>query len=259
MWVREVTASLGVEPDVVYVIAPNAELTVVDGRLHLSEPRHPRGLRLPIDVLFCSLARDQGERAIGVVLSGMGADGTLGLQAIKGQGGLTLAQEPASAQFDSMPKSAIAAGVCDIVAPTPELPLRIMLVTAGRAAPAPRLVSPDKNSEQSLGVILGLLRERSKHDLTLYKSSTLNRRIERRMGVIGLDTLTGYEHFVRENPQELDLLFNELLIGVTSFIRNPAIWQELKDAVLPALLARHTPGTQLRTSRHSLASLRNAW
>jgi len=134
-----------------------------------------------------------------------------------------------------------------------------MLVTVGRAASAPRLVSPDKDSDQSLSVILGLLRERSKHDLTLYKSTTLKRRIERRMGVIGLDTLAGYEHFVRENPQELDLLFNELLIGVTSFFRDPAIWQELKDAVLPALLARHTPGTQLRTSRQSLASLRKVW
>jgi two-component system CheB/CheR fusion protein len=246
MRVREVTAALRVEPDVVYVIAPNTELTVVGGRLHLAEPAQPRGLRLPIDVLFSSLARDQGERAIGVVLSGMGSDGTLGLQAIKGQGGLTLAQEPASAQFDSMPKSAIAAGVCDIVAPAPELPLRILLVIAGRPAPASRPVIHDKDSEQLLGVILGLLRDRSKHDLTLYKSSTLNRRIERRIGVIGLDTLAAYEHFVRENPQELDLLFNELLIGVTSFFRDPAVWQELKDTVLPALLARHTPGTRLR-------------
>ncbi len=155
MPVREVTSSLRVEPDVVYVIAPNTELTVAGGRLHPVEPVQPRGLRLPIDVLFCSLARDQGERAIGVVLSGMGADGTLGLQAIKGQGGLTLAQEPASAQFDSMPKSAIAAGVCDIVAPAPELPLRILLVTAGRTAPPPIPVSPDTNSEQSLRAILG--------------------------------------------------------------------------------------------------------
>jgi two-component system CheB/CheR fusion protein len=243
MPVREVTASLRVEPNVVYVIAPNTELTVTGGRLHLAEPAQPRGLRLPIDVLFSSIARDQGERAIGVVLSGMGADGTLGLQAIKGQGGLTLAQQPASAQFDSMPQSAIAAGVCDIVAPAAELPLRILLVTAGRAGPPTSSASPDTGGEQSLRAILALLRERSKHDLTFYKSSTVSRRIERRMAVIGLDTLAGYEHFVRENPQELDLLFNELLIGVTSFFRDPAVWQELQDTVLPALLARRTPGS----------------
>lgn len=246
MPVREATASMLVEPDVVYVIPPNSELTVVGGRIHLAEPAQPRGLRLPIDVLFCSLARDQGERAIGVVLSGMGADGTIGLQAIRSQGGLTLAQEPASAQFDSMPRSSIAAGACDIVAPATELPRRIAQVTAGGPATAPSPVSADAGSEQSLAAILGLLRERSKHDLTLYKTTTVKRRVERRMGVHGLDSLARYEHFVRENPQELDLLFKEMLIGVTSLFRDPAVWQELKNTVLPDLLARCTPGTGLR-------------
>ena len=115
MPVREATTSMRVEPNSVYVIPPNTELTVKDRLLRLAEPSEPRGMRLPIDVLFCSLAGDQGARAIGVVLSGMGSDGTLGLQAIKTQGGLTLAQDPSSAQFDSMPKSAIAAGAADVV------------------------------------------------------------------------------------------------------------------------------------------------
>jgi two-component system CheB/CheR fusion protein len=128
MPVREVTASLRVEPNAVYVIPPNTELTVKGGLLRLAEPSEPRGMRLPIDVLFCSLAGDQGARAIGVVLSGMGSDGTLGLQAIKTQGGLTLAQEPRSAQFDSMPKSAIAAGAADVVGLASDLPERILLV-----------------------------------------------------------------------------------------------------------------------------------
>jgi two-component system, chemotaxis family, CheB/CheR fusion protein len=246
MPVREARASMLVEPDVVYVIPPNTELTAVGGRLHLAEPAQPRGLRLPIDVLFCSLARDQGERAVGVVLSGMGADGTIGLQAIKSQGGLTLAQEPASAQFDSMPKSSIAAGACDIVAPAAELPRRILQITAERPATVPKPVSTGTGDEQSLAAILSLLRERSKHDLTLYKTSTVKRRVDRRMGVHGLDSLARYEHFVRENPQELDLLFQEMLIGVTTFFRDPAVWQELEDSVLPALLARRTPGTGLR-------------
>ena len=133
MPVREAAESMRVEPDAVYVIPPNSELSVVRGLLHLAQPSQPRGMRLPIDVLFCSLAREQGERAIGVVLSGMGSDGTLGLQAIKAQGGLTLAQQPESAQFDSMPESAIAAGCVDIVAPPGELP-RAILRVAGRAA-----------------------------------------------------------------------------------------------------------------------------
>jgi len=246
MPVHEATASMRVVPDAVYVIPPSAELTLVGGRLHLAEPAQPRGRRLPIDVLFSSLARDQGERAIGVVLSGMGSDGTVGLQAIKGAGGLTFAQEPASAQFDSMPKSAIDAGVCDIVAAAKELPHRILLVAAKHPVTPPGSTGSSEDSEQSLHVILGLLRARSKHDLTLYKASTVKRRIERRMRVHGLDTLTAYGEFVRENPQELDLLFKELLIGVTSFFRDPPFWQELKDTVLPALLARRTPGTPMR-------------
>jgi two-component system CheB/CheR fusion protein len=246
MPVREALASMRVEPDTVYVIPPSTEITVAGGQLHLAEPAQPRGRRLPIDVLFCSLARGQGERAIGVVLSGMGSDGTLGLQAIKGQGGLTLAQEPASAQFDSMPKSAIEAGACDIVAPASELPRRILWVVAKKAADAAGAGGADEDGDQSLNEILGLLRLRSKHDLSLYKTSTVKRRVERRLGVHGLDTLASYERFVRENPQELDLLFNELLIGVTSFFRDPPVWEELKDKVLPGLLARRSPGTSMR-------------
>jgi two-component system CheB/CheR fusion protein len=246
MPVHEATGSMRVIADAVYVIPPSTELTLVGGRLHLAEPAQPRGRRLPIDVLFSSLARDQGERAIGVVLSGMGSDGTVGLQAIKGAGGLAFVQEPASAQFDSMPKSAIDAGACDIVAAAEELPHRILLVAAKHPATALGSAATDEDSEQSLKVILGLLRERSKHDLTLYKITTVKRRIERRMGVHGLDSLTGYRQFVQENPQELDLLFKELLIGVTSFFRDPPLWQELKETVLPALLARRTPATPMR-------------
>lgn len=132
MPVREATESMRVEPDVVYVIPPNSELSVLRGLLHLADPAQPRGMRLPIDALFCSLAREQGGQSIGVVLSGMGADGTVGLQAIKAQGGLTLAQQPESAQFDSMPKSAIAAVPVDIIALAAELPKRIARVVSAQ-------------------------------------------------------------------------------------------------------------------------------
>ncbi len=243
--VREAKSAMLVEPDAIYVIPPNTELTVSEGRLHLSDPAQHSGVRLPIDLLFASLARDQGEQAIGVVLSGMGADGTLGLQAIKSQGGLTLAQEPATAQFDSMPKSAIAAGACDIVAPATELPQRILQL---RTEPARAIddAGMAEDPEQSLAAILGLLRQHSRHDLTLYKTSTLKRRIERRMAIHELASFKAYEDFVRHNPQELDLLFKELLIGVTSFFRDPQVWQQLKSAVLPGLLARSRPEEGLR-------------
>ncbi len=246
MPVREVTASMRVEPNAVYVIPPNTELTVKDGFLRLAEPREPRGMRLPIDVLFCSLAGDQGARAIGVVLSGMGSDGTLGLQAIKTQGGLTLAQEPHSAQFDSMPKSAIAAGAADVVGLASELPARILLVIGAQrhtTAPAQRV---GDDATGALDSILELLRTRNKHDLTLYKPSTLRRRIERRMAIHRVKGMADYAAFLLANPAELDLLFKELLIGVTSFFRDPEAWEELSSIVLPELLARAAPDRRFR-------------
>ncbi len=246
MPVRGATESLRVEPDVVYVIPPNSELTVVRGLLHLAQPSQPRGMRLPIDVLFCSLAREQGDRAIGVVLSGMGSDGTVGLQAIKAQGGLTLAQQPESAQFDSMPVSAIAAVSADIVAPPSELPLRILRVLAAQHATSQQAAVGDDSSPQALESILRLLREHSKHDLSLYKTSTLKRRVERRMGVHSLDTMAAYEEFLRKNPEEFDLLFKEMLIGVTGFFRDAAVWQDLREALAPALLAQAAAGRRLR-------------
>jgi two-component system CheB/CheR fusion protein len=237
--VHEVTDAMRVVANAVYVITPNAELTFDRGALHLAKPSQPRGQRLPIDVLFSSLARELGDQAIGVVLSGMGADGTMGLQAIKSQGGLTLAQKPESAQFDAMPKSAIAAGCVDIVALPAELPARILSVAASQAPPALGGPAGDGDAAAALNTILELLQQHTKHDLTPYKSNTVVRRIERRMAVHSLDTMARYAAFLRANTQELDLLFKEMLIGVTSFFRDPAVWQELSDTVLPTLLARH--------------------
>jgi two-component system CheB/CheR fusion protein len=228
------------------VIPPNTELTVMNGVLRLAKPSEPRGMRLPIDVLFCSLAKDQGDRAVGVVLSGMGSDGTLGLQAIKTQGGLTVVQEPHSAQFDSMPKSAIAAGAADIVGLAADLPQRILLVTGAQIiASAPAIDSPDV-APGALSAILDLLRVRSKYDLTFYKPSTLRRRIERRMAVHGIKTMAEYAGFLLANASEVDLLFKEMLIGVTSFFRDPEVWDELGSVVLPELFAHSKPGTQFR-------------
>ena len=246
MPVREATTSMRVEPNSVYVIPPNTELTVKDRLLRLAEPSEPRGMRLPIDVLFCSLAGDQGARAIGVVLSGMGSDGTLGLQAIKTQGGLTLAQDPSSAQFDSMPKSAIAAGAADVVGLAADLPERIL---RGVGAPSGATSSAYGTKDASAGAldsILEVLRARNKHDLTLYKPSTLRRRIERRMAIHGFKRMAEYSAFLPANPSEIDLLFKEMLIGVTSFFRDPEAWDELASAVLPGQFARIEPDRRFR-------------
>ncbi|MDP9140994.1 MAG: chemotaxis protein CheB, partial [Pseudomonadota bacterium] len=249
--VREAGASLRIEPDCVYVISPNRELSVVGGVLKAEQPAEPRGMRLPINVLFSSLARDQRDRAIAVILSGMGSDGTLGLASIKALGGLVLVQQPESAQFDSMPKSAIAAGLADIIALPAELPGRIMACIAQtsrtQAAESPVADSADPLSADPLHKIVALLLQRTKHDFSLYKPSTLLRRIERRMAIHSIASQSSYADFLRENSQELDLLFKEMLIGVTSFFRDAAVWQQLADSSLPELLSRRTSGQKLRT------------
>jgi two-component system CheB/CheR fusion protein len=254
--VREAREQTLVEADHVYVIPPNAELTLVQGRLHVIAPTERRGMRLPVDVLLSSLAREQGALAIGVVLSGMGSDGTLGLQALKAAGGLTVVQEPSSAQFDSMPRSAIATGFADIVALPSDMPDRILACIAWVGQAKPIIVDagmdptptgePAEPPPDTIESIFSMLRRRTRHDFSLYKPSTLNRRIERRMAIHGLGALAEYVRFLRQNPQEIDLLFKELLIGVTSFFRDPAVWQYLLDTSLPALLARRGSETKLR-------------
>ncbi|NPU91248.1 MAG: chemotaxis protein CheB [Gammaproteobacteria bacterium] len=248
MPVQEAQQDMRVQPNCVYVIPSNAELTVVNGLLKLVGPAEPRGLRLPINVLFSSLASAQSERAIAVVLSGMGSDGTLGLQAIKAVGGLTVVQTPESAQFDSMPKSAIDAGCVDIVAPVEELPARIL----SYIAQVPDLSSAveydvaDVEPSEPLQQIVTLLQRRTRHDFSLYKPSTLHRRIERRMAIHGIPALAQYADFLEKNAQEIDLLFKELLIGVTNFFRDPLVWDYLTDVALPDLLQRRGEEHKLR-------------
>jgi len=254
--VREAREQMRVEPNHVYVIPPNAELSLTQGVLHVIAPTVPRGKRLPIDVLFSSLARERGASAVGVVMSGMGADGTLGLQALKAVGGLTVVQEPSSAQFDSMPRSAIATGCADIVALPADMPERILAclgldgqsnASVGESGPDPApTAEPFDPPDDTLDSVFSLLRQRTRHDFSLYKPSTLNRRIHRRMAIHGLTALADYVRVLRQSSQEVDLLFKELLIGVTSFFRDAAVWQHMLDSALPELLARRGEETKLR-------------
>ena len=253
MPVRQIADMMRIQADSVYVIPPNAELTVEGDALKLTPPAEARGLRLPINVLFSSLARAQGDRAIAVVLSGMGSDGTQGMQAIKALRGLTVVQHPASAQFDAMPLSAINAGCGDIVAAPAEMPDRIVAYVAHRSAqPAatPAAAQPEALSaarpDDPLSDIIALLRSHTRHDFSHYKPSSVARRIERRMAIHGIATPALYADFLRLNAAEIDLLFKELLIGVTSFFRDPAVWQHLSAVVLPELLVRQTRSQDLR-------------
>ena len=238
-----------VKPDHVYVIPPNKDLSILHDSLYLLDPVVVRGLRLPIDFFFRALADDRREHAVGVILSGMGSDGSLGLRAIKEQGGLILVQEPASAKFDSMPRSALDTGLVDIVAAAAELPQRIA-DTLHHAPLAVSRIVPDETEtdaqKSAFEKICILLRTRTGHDFSLYKKTTVYRRIERRIAIHQLHRIADYVRYLRENPQELDLLFKELLIGVTSFFRDPATWATLQEQVLPELLATTPAGDVLR-------------
>ncbi|MCC5793479.1 MAG: PAS domain-containing protein [Chromatiales bacterium] len=246
--VHEARQHMRIEPDCVYVIPPNTELSVINGTLRLTEPAEPRGRRLPVDILFSSLASARGDQAIAVILSGMGADGTLGLQAIKAVGGLVVVQDPATAQFDSMPASAIATGCADIIGPAEALPARILdcIHKARQPDRGAREAEPPAAPSGPLQQVLQLLQQQTRHDFSLYKRSTLHRRIERRMAIHRLPDLARYAAFLQQNPQEVTLLFNELLIGVTSFFRDPPVWDYLAEVALPALLERRGKATALR-------------
>lgn len=256
------TEAMPIEKGRVYVMPSNTALTITDNLLHLAKPHEPRGMRLPIDLLFRSLADNSKEKCVAVVLSGMGADGTLGAQRVREVGGAVFVQDPASAKFDSMPRSVIDAGFSTDIAPAEMLYALIEAhaltgesgpVDAGTDDPralvdALTTVAADLDPEQQplLDEIIRILREQAGHDFSNYKQSTLSRRIDRRIAVHHLSNLAEYAKFLAGNPSEGDLLFNELLIGVTSFFRDSAVWEQLSAEVIPALLAAHPDGGTLR-------------
>jgi two-component system CheB/CheR fusion protein len=227
-----------VEADHVYTIPPGRQLTLEDGVLHLAPAEGSRGhVQAPIDRFFRSLAADQGSEATCVILSGTGTDGTLGLKAIKEAGGLTLVQDPKEAEYDGMPRSAVGTGLADITAGARELAERLVEFRDS----ADRIDVPEEPDElpeddtAALSRLFALLRDRSGHDFTHYKRSSVLRRIGRRMQVAGVSELPAYHTYVRENPEELDALFKDLLISVTNFFRDPDSWQILEEEVVPKL------------------------
>ncbi|HEV7814135.1 MAG TPA: chemotaxis protein CheB, partial [Janthinobacterium sp.] len=240
MPVLEIVHRMQVKPDHVYVIPPNADLGIADGSLLLAAPAEQRGHRLPINTFMAALAAERGEFAVGVIFSGMGADGTRGLQALKEHNGLTLVQHPASAKFDPMPQSAIAAGVVDLVEMPEKMPARILAYLSQSAVP--QRPGEHFSSKRTLQDIVRLLSEHTGSSFVDYKANTVLRRIERRMSLHQLGSMEAYVPFLRDNPAEIDLLFKELLIGVTSFFRDQKVWDYLKTVALPQMLASHPGG-----------------
>ncbi|MEQ1516810.1 MAG: chemotaxis protein CheB [Usitatibacteraceae bacterium] len=229
--VSEATDQIVVSSDHVYVIPPNRDMSIFQGVLHLTMPEEPRGQRMPIDGFMRGLAEDQGERAVGIILSGTGTDGTQGLRAIIGAGGISVVQDPKSAKYDSMPLSAIRAGFATHVLPPEEMP-RVLTKTARELG-----LSEQAAHANELNRILALLRSATGHDFSKYKQSTIGRRIARRMSQKDIRQPGDYARFLKENPSELKVLFKELLINVTTFFRDREAFAVLKSEVLPALLA----------------------
>jgi len=245
MKVMQVTDNLQAKPNHVYVIPPNRSMSVLNGVLHLFEPTEKRGLRLPIDIFFRSLADDQQEKSIGIILSGMGSDGSLGFKAIKEKNGIVLVQDPLTAKFDSMPNSAIASVNVDINAEANELPAK--LISLLKFIPSiSQITVIDDSHKTNIDKIVILLRTQTRHDFSFYKKNTLFRRIERRMVIHQIDKIDNYVRFLQDNPNELDILFKEFLIGVTNFFRDAAVWEMLKEKVLPDLFNELPNGYALR-------------
>ena len=245
MAVSEAAEGVRVQPDHVYVVPPNKYMRIKDGALHLSDPLDPSAAETSLDIFLRSLGEDQQERALCIVLSGTGSHGTLGLKAIKANGGMAMVQEPRSAEYDAMPRSAVASGLADFVLPVEEMPAALIkyvrnFVPMGPAGIAPASVPPD------LTPILALLRARTKFDFRSYRKGMLLRRVQRRMGLSRTESLADYARLLRERPEELKLLSQDLLISVTNFFRDREMYQVLEAQVVPELLQENTADTPLR-------------
>lgn len=247
MKVFQVTDKMRIEPNCVYVIPPNKHLALLHERLHLLAPDSRYPFRLPIDFFFRSLAEDRGDKSICIVLSGTGLDGSIGLKAVKAAGGMTMAQEEHTAQFDSMPRNAIATGCVDHILRVDQMAGE--LLTYLRHPYVSRLEKGDEAQTRSAGdveKVFIVLRAHTGHDFSHYKRATTARRIERRMALHRITKIEEYVKYLRQTPTELDALFQELLIGVTSFFRDGEAFGVLEKQVIPRLFERKTPDVPIR-------------
>jgi two-component system, chemotaxis family, CheB/CheR fusion protein len=234
MPVNRIEEGVRLKANNIYLIPPRKNLTLFHRRLLLNEPANSEGLNLPIDIFFRSLAEDMNERAIGIVLSGTGSDGTRGLRAIKEHGGMVMVQDEATAKFDGMPRNAIATGLVDFILPPKEMPRQLLAFVKHPYAVQDSNVLATEDSD--LTRIFALLRERHKVDFTHYKPNTVVRRIERRITINQCRDLSEYRLLLEGNPLEVSTLYQELLIGVTSFFRDEGVYEELRSRWLEKVL-----------------------
>ncbi|MBC7621409.1 MAG: PAS domain-containing protein [Candidatus Saccharibacteria bacterium] len=247
MPVHQVADGMVVEPNCVYIIPPNHDMAFVGSALQLLEPSAPRGQRLPIDFFFRSLAKDQHARAIGIVLSGTGSDGAQGVRAIKGEGGMVMAQKFESTQYDGMPRSAVATGLVDYVLLPAAMAEQLVTYVSHSSGKGNDVITlPGLKVDDALKKIFVMLRAQTGHDFSSYKPNTINRRIERRMAVNQIGTVENYVLALRKNPAEVDALFRDLLIGVTNFFRDPVAFKALEEEAVVRILSNKPSGATVR-------------
>ena len=245
MPVQQVRQGMAVEPDHVYVIRPGHTLTVREGILHLGEPLEKRGHRRPVDDFFRSLAEEQRERSISIVMSGMGSNGSAGAQVVKAVGGLCIAQEPESAKFPSMPRQLMELKIADFILRPAEMP-EVLLRYRSHPYARGETRDPAPPERQALNEVLGILKARVRHEFNGYKKPTVFRRVQRRMGLNQLVELDDYVRLLRQNPTEVVALADDLMIHVTGFFRDQTAWEALREHVIVPLVKERPEHATIR-------------
>lgn len=243
MSVTQVVDQVQLEPNHVYVIPPNKDLAAKDGRLVLTQPTKRRGLRMPIDFFFTSLANDQRESAVVVILSGSGSDGTQGARLVKENGGMIMVQDPKTAQHTGMPSSAIATGLVDYVLEPDQMPQALSNYVQHITSRGAVTIYEE---HEDLNRVLALLQAHTQHNFRFYKKTTLMRRINRRMGLHQIGSYSEYLEYLRTVPQEVNSLFKDLLISVTEFFRDAEAWEGLKAHALPQVCGNASSSQSIR-------------
>jgi two-component system CheB/CheR fusion protein len=247
MPVREIQDGMDILPNCVYLNPPDKNVAVFNRRLHLMEPIKTDGINLPIDFFFRSLSEDLKEKAVGIIVSGTASDGTLGIKAIKAEGGMAMVEDPATAKYEGMPRSAVKTGLVDFILPVEKMPEALiaylkhpLLKSRGK------IKVSETDAQKQLRKVFALIRSATGHDFSQYKQSTIQRRIERRLAVHQIEKLSDYILFMQKNSTEIQALFKDLLIGVTNFFRDAKVYQVLEQKVLPDLLQGKKADTALR-------------
>lgn len=249
MAIHKVTDGIRVEPNSIYLIPPEKNMALSDGKLLLTQQAAERGLNLPIDIFFRSLAADVGEASVAIVLSGTGSDGSRGIRDVHEAGGIVLAQSVESASFDGMPRAALQTGAVDVTCAPKEMPERLLGYLKNRDRGTLSKEKPEPGEalgDSAMFTVLRMFRLHYGVDFALYKPATITRRLERRMQMGGFKELGDYAEFLEGNDDELELLFRDLLVEVTQFFRDPDAFERLRLDVIPQIVDRSEPGEELR-------------